>query len=103
MSHSAPSSGGDSSAIVALMQANSTQRVQTFTIIREKAYNEADAARAVAQHLGTEHTELTWIPRGRWSSRSCPSYTTNLSPTRRRFHHAVCELAASVVVALSKR
>lgn len=52
------SGGYDSSCVAALLQKDRSEKIKTFTIgFTEAKYNEAEYAKKVAEHLGTNHTE----------------------------------------------
>ena len=57
------SGGIDSSTIVALAQSRRVDPIKTFTIGFDKeSYNEAQHAKKVARHIGTEHIEMYVTP-----------------------------------------
>jgi asparagine synthase (glutamine-hydrolysing) len=99
------SGGIDSSTIVALMQAQSTTKVKTFTIgFEDESYDEARHARAVAHHLGTAHTEL--YVAGAHVRSVIPKlsrlYSEPFADSSQIPNHAVAEMARQhVTVALS--
>lgn len=52
------SGGIDSTLVSAVLQANSSKPIDTFTIgFHEKSFNEAEFAKEIAAHLGTRHHE----------------------------------------------
>jgi asparagine synthase (glutamine-hydrolysing) len=52
------SGGYDSTCVTALLQKNTSTKINTFTIgVHDKGLNEAPFAKATAAHLGTNHTE----------------------------------------------
>lgn len=58
------SGGVDSSLIAALMQKNSSQPIQTFSIgFKESEYDESKHSQRVAQHLGTQHEAFIVEPK----------------------------------------
>jgi asparagine synthase (glutamine-hydrolysing) len=53
------SGGIDSSSVVALMQSVANRPVMTFTVgFGDPRYDESAQARAIARHLGTDHTDI---------------------------------------------
>lgn len=58
------SGGIDSSTVSALMQAQSMNKIRTFSIgFHSEGYNEAEHAKTIANYLGTDHTELYVSPK----------------------------------------
>ncbi|MBL22580.1 MAG: asparagine synthase (glutamine-hydrolyzing) [Rhodospirillaceae bacterium] len=58
------SGGIDSSTVVALMNRSTQSSVRTFTIgFGDKGYDEAGTAKQIANHIGTDHTEMTLAPK----------------------------------------
>ena len=58
------SGGIDSSTVVSIMQSESRKPINTFTIgFEELKYDESKSAKAIASHLGTNHSEFFLTPK----------------------------------------
>ena len=99
------SGGVDSSIIVALMQEQSAHPVKTFTVGFEEAdFDESHYAKAVAEHLGTDHTELfvTAIEAQSLIPQLATMYDEPFADSSQIATHLVCKAAHQhVTVALS--
>lgn len=99
------SGGIDSSLIVALMQAQSSRPIQTFTIgFENKAFDESQHAAAVAKHLGTDHmTSIVTEAEAQATIPQLPDlYDEPFADSSQVPTHLVCRAArANVTVALS--
>ena len=99
------SGGIDSSLIVAMMQELFASKVQSFSIgFDDVNFDEAPYAKAVAAHLGTEHTEL--IVSGKQALEVVPKlpelYDEPFSDSSQIPTYLVCQMASKhVTVALS--
>lgn len=51
------SGGYDSAGVTAILQSERSEKIKTFTIGFEEGNNEADAAKSIANYLGTDHHE----------------------------------------------
>jgi asparagine synthase (glutamine-hydrolysing) len=100
------SGGIDSSLIAALLQRQSSQPLRTFTIgFEEAGFNEAPHARAVAEHLGTSHSEtlLTSADARALIPQLPQLYSEPFADSSQLPTHLVCRAArqAGLTVALS--
>jgi asparagine synthase (glutamine-hydrolysing) len=99
------SGGVDSSIIVALMQQKASRRVKTFTLgLEEAGFDESPYARAVADHLGTEHTSIyiTAAEAREVISQLASMYDEPFADSSQIPTHLVCRAAhRQVIVALS--
>jgi asparagine synthase (glutamine-hydrolysing) len=99
------SGGVDSSTIAALMQAQSARPIKTFTVgFEDRRFDESAFSKAVAAHLGTDHTEL--FVRSAEAQAVIPTlprmYDEPFADSSQIPTHLVCRAARQVVtVALS--
>lgn len=100
------SGGIDSSTVAALLQQHSAQKIKTFTVrFEESTYDESPIARKVAQHIGSDHHEITLPNEGFgeeifWNildHTGLPFSDTSAIPT----YHISREIRRYVTVALS--